>query len=85
MIPTEAYSRYLGVANYDRATDCQNNARRVVAKATGAQLVDLFAYVCPRGTCRATQDGVTLRPDGLHYKGRGGELIAQWLFDQVKP
>jgi hypothetical protein len=85
VIPTEAYSRYLGTAKYDRATDCQNMVRRAVAISTGATLVDLFSYVCPHGQCRVEQNGVTLRPDGLHYSGAGGVLVARWLMAQVKP
>jgi hypothetical protein len=84
VIATAAYSRYLGVSKFDRGTDCQNGVRRSVAAATGAQLVDLFGYVCPDGRCRAKQDGVTLRPDGLHYSGAGGAIVAQWMFDQVR-
>jgi SGNH domain (fused to AT3 domains) len=84
VIPTEPYSRYLGTANYDWATDCQNSDRRAVAKQTGALLVDLFGYICPKGECRVKQDGVTLRPDGLHFAGPGGEIVARWLLDQVE-
>ena len=68
----------------DDAFDCNNRLRRKVAAATSAQLVDLFSYICRNGKCRGKQDGVTLRPDGLHYSGRGGEIIAQWLIDQVR-
>jgi peptidoglycan/LPS O-acetylase OafA/YrhL len=84
-ITTAAYSRYLGLHTNDRSTDCDNQIRREVAADTGAALVDLFAYICPHGRCRTQQDGVTLRPDGLHYEGPGGEIVARWLLDQVRP
>ena len=83
VVVTEAYSRYLGVKKYDRGTDCQNRIRRQVATTTGAHLADLFEYVCPRGHCVVTRDGVTLRSDGLHYQGAGARIVAQWLLDQT--
>jgi len=83
VITTAAYSRFLGLHFNDRATDCDNELRRQVAAETGAQLVDLFAYTCPHGQCRQQQNGITLRPDGLHYTGPGGQIVAQWLLDQV--
>ncbi|HEX4493525.1 MAG TPA: acyltransferase family protein [Acidimicrobiia bacterium] len=72
-------------AGTDRGTDCNNRLLARAARATGASLIDLFHYVCPDGTCRTKLHGVTLRPDGLHYSGPGGQLIARWLLDQAKP
>jgi hypothetical protein len=83
VITTEAYARYIGTRNVDRDTDCNNRIRREVARATGATLIDLFSFVCPKGQCRTTQDGVTLRIDGQHYIGPGGDIVAQWLMDQL--
>ena len=84
VIPTEAYSRFLGTALRDDVIDCQNKSRRDAVASTNAQLVDLFGYICPHGHCRVRQDGVLLRPDGLHYDGPGGVIVAQWLLDQVR-
>jgi hypothetical protein len=83
VITTEAYARIFGATDADRATDCNNRLRREVASQTGAQLVDLFGYICPHRQCRTEQNGVTLRPDGQHYEGRGGRLVAKWLIDQI--
>jgi hypothetical protein len=80
---TEAYPRYL-FADEDRPADCENRLRHEVARSTGVQLVDLFGYICPGGKCREKQDGVTLRPDGEHYEGEGGRIVASWLLDQVR-
>jgi peptidoglycan/LPS O-acetylase OafA/YrhL len=85
VITTSAYSRYFGLHVNDRSTDCDNRIRRAVASETGAQLVDLFGYTCPQGQCRGQQNGVNLRPDGLHYQGPGGVIVARWLLDQVRP
>ena len=84
VVTTEAYIRVYGVANMDRVVDCNNRLRRTVAARTGTKLVDLFEYTCPHGTCRGSQNGVTLRPDGKHYTGPGAEIVAQWLLDQVR-
>jgi hypothetical protein len=83
VVATAAYGRYYAHSP-DRETDCDNRLRREVAAATGAQLVDLAEYICPDHQCRTEQDGVTLRPDRLHYEGAGARIVAQWLFDQVK-
>jgi hypothetical protein len=83
VLATEAYKRSVGKHD-DRNVDCSNRIRRKVASETGAQLVDLFRYICPHGQCREKQNGVTLRPDGLHYTGRGGEIVARWLIDQAR-
>jgi peptidoglycan/LPS O-acetylase OafA/YrhL len=83
VVATEAYPRYVGVEDLDRPTDCDNQLRREVAKESGAQLADLAAFVCPQHKCRVKQNGVTLRPDGQHFTGPGGQIVAQWLLDQV--
>ena len=85
VITTSAYTRHFGLQGNDRSIDCDNRLRRTVAAETGAHLVDLFGYICPQGKCRWQQDGVTLRPDGLHYEGAGGEIVARWLLAQVRP
>ena len=84
VITTSAYSRRFAVVNDPVEDDCENQLRRTVAEETGAELVDLFSYVCPRGQCRTEVNGVTLRSDGLHYRGPGADLVARWLLDQVR-
>jgi peptidoglycan/LPS O-acetylase OafA/YrhL len=68
---------------WDREVDCDNAVRRTVARATGAQLVDLFAYTCPTPECRDTVDGITLRPDGVHYQGPSAPIVDEWILDQL--
>jgi hypothetical protein len=79
---TEVYPRYL-FAEQDGHTDCENRVRHTVAEKTKVQLIDLQGYICPQGHCREKLDGETLRPDGEHYTGPGGHLVAKWLFEQV--
>ena len=83
VVSTEVYPRYL-FADSDHETDCENRSLRRAAAASAVQLVDLQSYICPNGKCRDKQDGATLRPDGEHYDGRGGKIVAQWLLDQVR-
>jgi peptidoglycan/LPS O-acetylase OafA/YrhL len=84
VITTAAYSRLFGLHFNDHATDCDNQLRRQVATETGTQLIDLYAYTCPQGQCPAEQNGITLRPDGLHYAGPGGEIVARWMLGHVR-
>ena len=44
-----------------------------------AQLADLFAWYCgvPETECRNNVDGVQLRPDAVHYRGRGARVVAK--------
>ena len=83
-LTTASYVR-LGVINasWDHQVDCDNAVRRKVARSTGAQLVDLFSYTCPRGECRHTVNGVTLRPDGVHYSGPSAPIVNEWLLGQL--
>jgi hypothetical protein len=84
VITTSASSRRPGAPNDPAQDGCENAMRKSIAAATGSQLVDLFSYVCPKGECRSKIDGVTLRPDGLHYDGAGADLVARWLYSQVR-
>jgi hypothetical protein len=81
-VTTTAYAAN-DFARTDRDTDCNNRLLGHAARATGAQLVDLFHYICPDGKCRTKLHGVMLRPDGLHYQGRGGQLVSRWLLQQA--
>jgi peptidoglycan/LPS O-acetylase OafA/YrhL len=68
----------------DAKIDCLNRIyRRVVAETAGVTLIDLATHICPEATaCRTEQDGVVLRPDGLHFDGPAGTLVGSWLVDR---
>ncbi|MCU1460079.1 MAG: acyltransferase family protein [Acidimicrobiales bacterium] len=75
-----------GQAEAARRIDCVNAIYRRVATTTpGAALVGLAMHVCPSGptSCVQRVDGVVLRPDGIHYDGPAGPLIARWLIPEV--
>ncbi len=62
-------------------TDCLNvSVRRVV---DAVDVIDLAEWVCPEGQCRLSVDGEPLRPDGLHFEGRGGDVAAEWIVSQL--
>jgi peptidoglycan/LPS O-acetylase OafA/YrhL len=87
VIATSAYSEYYG-APLDRwsQTDCMNRVEHEVGKLDPrtVSVVDLGRYVCPTSTfCRKTIDGVAIRPDGVHFRGRSALAISEWLLPQL--
>ena len=84
VITTAAYFRTYdaNLAN-DRYVDCDNRVRRQVAAATGAPLIDLFARTCHGSVCPKYENGIKLRPDGLHYEGAGARADRDWLVTQL--
>jgi peptidoglycan/LPS O-acetylase OafA/YrhL len=70
----------------DAHTDCtiRDFQAAVTAAAPNAAVLDLHSFICPNGPeCIEQVDGVTLRPDGLHYTGPGGDIVARWLLSQM--
>jgi peptidoglycan/LPS O-acetylase OafA/YrhL len=70
----------------DRHADCTNATYRAAAAAAGpnVHLVDLAHFVCPvADQCLDQVNGVTLRPDGLHFEGGGGDVAARWLLTEL--
>ncbi len=70
----------------DVHTDCTVRDLRAAIAAAGpkAAAIDLADFICPPGQDCITQvDGVTLRPDGLHYVGPGADVVARWLLQQM--
>jgi len=89
VLTTAAYSTLLGgeAANAPVRADtkCVNTLIRLYASShPRIQLVDLQRYVCPmRDRCLDTMRGAPLRPDGVHYRGPGAQIVARWVFAQV--
>jgi peptidoglycan/LPS O-acetylase OafA/YrhL len=63
--------------------DCVNAIYRSVASEMHATLVDLAGYVCPGGSCRLTDGGQPLRPDGVHFSITAGAGVGRWVFAQT--
>jgi peptidoglycan/LPS O-acetylase OafA/YrhL len=68
----------------DDKVDCYNTILRDAALASGAEVMDLNAFVCPERTCVVTSRGAPVRPDGLHFDGLGAEDTAQWVLAQLR-
>jgi hypothetical protein len=64
-------------------TECRNQALRAASAATGTQVVDLAGWACPFDRCALERDGVTLRPDLVHFAGPGADVAARWVLDQL--
>lgn len=60
---------------------------RTAAKARLAVL-DLLSQVCPapgpERACRMESRGAPVRPDGLHFDGRGAEDTARWTLHELR-
>ena len=47
-------------------------------------VVDLHAFICPTGTrLRRGRRRHQLRPDGIHFKVQGADVVARWLLSQI--
>ncbi len=49
----------------------------------GVVLIDLNAFVSPKGTYDNTLHGTELRYDGVHFNPDAGVLVFQWLLPQL--
>ena len=45
----------------------------------GVASLDLQARLCPDDRCELTNRGAPIRPDGMHFDGKGAEEIARWV------
>ncbi len=64
----------------DAHVDCFLTALdRAVAAVPGVTALDLDGKLCPDGACAMTDGGLPIRPDGLHFDGKGAESIARWV------
>ena len=63
--------------------DCLNEVMVSTSQALGASVLDLARWTCPGTECRDSIDGAELRPDGLHFDGEGGQIAADWIFEQL--
>lgn len=64
--------------------DCLNDVITQTAQDSGATILDLAAWTCPDlDECRTSEDGESLRPDGLHFAGPGGRFAAEWTLERL--
>jgi hypothetical protein len=69
----------------DRRVDCFLKTLDEAALAVpGVETLDLDAKLCPVGECWTTEDHAPIRPDGLHFDGRGAEGTARWVESELR-
>ncbi len=75
-----------GGAERDKRINCLNAIYRTELAKTSITTVDLAQWVCPTiDSCVEKVDGIVLRPDGVHYDGPGGAVVARWLLKRILP
>ncbi len=75
-----------GADERDKRIDCLNAVYRSELAKTKITTIDLASWVCPtKQSCVEKVDGTVLRPDGVHYDGPGGAIVARWLLKQILP
>ena len=62
----------------------QNSMARTIAVENPGSVsyLDLSDFVCPGDVCKSVQ-GLSLRPDGMHYSTTGSAVVADWLEPQL--
>jgi len=85
VVTTIPYVGFEQPTSVDRRNDCRNAVLQAAARdMTGVKIVDLRRWACPTAnTCRNHQDGVKLRPDGIHFAGPGADVASRWIFGQL--
>ena len=76
----------LPVVQSDHAlrVDCLNDVYHREAEAAGADVLPLGSWLCESARrCTIEQEGVTLRPDGIHFRGDGAVIAARWALSEL--
>ena len=67
-------------AKLDERTDCFNELLEGVARRVpDVEVLDLARRVCPSTDCELESEGEPIRPDGLHFQGRGADATTRWV------
>ena len=64
--------------------DCYNRILREAAEKSGADVLDLAAWLCPGRECTTTSRDAPVRPDGLHFDGLGAVDTSWWVLGQLR-
>ena len=68
---------------WDQQIVCFNETMSEVAEKVNAKTIDLHDHVCPGGHCALENDGAPIRPDGMHFGGKGAEETADWVLSEL--
>lgn len=63
---------------------CLNTLLDAAAARHGLSTVDLHRFVCPSLACDDARAGAPMRPDGLHFDGAGGRVVARFVWDEIE-
>jgi peptidoglycan/LPS O-acetylase OafA/YrhL len=67
-----------------RRVDCINRTYRAAARAAGASVLPIGEWLCSSARrCTIDVDGVTLRPDGIHFRDAGADIAARWVLGHL--
>lgn len=64
-------------ADVPKRVDCLNSILADFGRARRLPMIDLMKHVCPTPECRVLSEGAPIRPDGLHFDGRGAHETAR--------
>jgi peptidoglycan/LPS O-acetylase OafA/YrhL len=69
----------------NQGNECIHEIERKVADENPMLTsLDLTPLICPANKCRDEIDGVTLRPDGIHFEGGGADIVTRWLAPKLR-
>ncbi len=72
-------------APWRERVDCINaSLRNVVKQVPTVSLLDFGERLCPHGTCEREYNGITIRPDGVHYDIDGAHALSGWILEQIR-
>jgi hypothetical protein len=76
-----ALSQWVMPADYLKRADCVRSLTRAAARNTGAQVIDLGAYLCPGGaaTCNSWRSG-----DGIHIDPSRARSVLAWVLNAAQ-
>jgi len=73
--------------NWDGHVDCFNELLTEVARERqDVTLLELRRHLCPEGQplCTAESEGSLIRPDGMHFQGKGAVETARWVLSELE-
>jgi lysophospholipase L1-like esterase len=63
-----------------KRVDCLNRTYRAAARSAGASVLPIGEWLCSSSRhCTIESDGVTMRPDGIHFRDAGADIAARWV------
>jgi len=71
-------------APWRELVDCINaSIRKAAADVPDVHILDLATRLCPNGECEREYEGITIRPDGVHYDISGAVPVSRWALGEI--